>query len=49
VPARLFLSSYYKLEGKYIVLDILNNLQNLFILNNGVKYFRLEITYGYLC
>jgi hypothetical protein len=33
--AKLFLSSYYKIEGKN-VLNILNILQNLLIWNNGI-------------
>jgi hypothetical protein len=32
----LLLSSYYKLEGLSVVLNIFNILQNLFIWNNGV-------------
>jgi len=34
----LFLSSYCKLEGVSVVLNIFNVLQNLFIWNNGVKH-----------
>jgi hypothetical protein len=37
----------YVRRKKYIVLNMFNALQNLFIWNNGMSNIRLEIPYGY--
>jgi hypothetical protein len=47
--AGLFLSCYYKLEGKRIILNTFNILPNLFNWNNCVTCFGPEIAYRYVC